>query len=83
MNLILEARSNYGQLVLYPASPDAVILAAIAGTKTLTPRVVALAMMTGATVEVIGGQVQAAREEIALNSAACITIGAMDRARAA
>jgi hypothetical protein len=36
LDIRIRRQNNFGRIVAYPASPDAQMLAAIAGTKTLT-----------------------------------------------
>lgn len=50
--IIVEARSVYGCEKLYPASPDALLLASIAGTKTLSRAALKCAAAMGCVVTV-------------------------------
>jgi hypothetical protein len=47
MNIEVEVRSVYGVPTIYPSNETARVLAEIAGTKTLTPRVLELARDLG------------------------------------
>lgn len=47
MNIEVEVRSVYGVATIYPCNDSAKVLAQIAGTKTLTPRVLELARDLG------------------------------------
>lgn len=55
MKILVSLRSVYGSTKIYPVNEEAVALARIAGTKTLEPRVLAIAIRhMGATVQVHG-----------------------------
>jgi hypothetical protein len=47
MNIEVSVRSNYGAPAIYPENDAAKVLAQIAGTKTLCPRVLELARDLG------------------------------------
>lgn len=47
MNIEVEVKSNYGVHTIYPWNEAAKVLAQIAGTRTLTPRVLELARDLG------------------------------------
>jgi hypothetical protein len=55
---MVEARDTYGSVRYYPASPAAVLLAALAGTKTLDVASLALAGELGYQIDVDGSQRQ-------------------------
>jgi hypothetical protein len=56
MKIVIREQSQYGCIVFYPVCQEAKLLARIAGTKTLTPRILALVSEGGHTVaELIKG----------------------------
>lgn len=63
MLIAVKAKNNYGQFRFYPASKSAETLAAIAGTKTLEPRILhEAAKGFGATIVVVEGNCQEVAE---------------------
>ncbi len=53
MTIAIEVRNVYGRETIYPANETASLIAAIAGTKTLTHATLQLAERLGYTIETV------------------------------